>query len=168
MSTDRHSLTARRISVRLDAADPREAAALAALDQLQAAMPARVRAGLMRDALCRVILDLAAGGAVAVDQPSATMPARRVRAARAAVKAATVAKPVPVGGDPVPVEAAPGLVGGDPVPVEVSPGAVESEPEKAAPVAVVAVAVERVDPGEVDHDDENKPAGSTKPGGLMW
>ncbi|MDD2861077.1 MAG: hypothetical protein PHI71_08435 [Acidiphilium sp.] len=150
MSTDRHSLTARRISVRLDAADPREAAALAALDQLQAAMPARVRAGLMRDALCRVILDLAAGGAVAVDQPSATGPARRVRAGRAVVKTATVAKPVPVGGDPVPVEAAPGLA--------------ESDPGDAAPVVSVA---ERVDPVDVDHD-ENKPAGGTKPGGLMW
>jgi hypothetical protein len=150
MSTDRHSSTARRISVRLDLADPREAAALAALDQLQAAIPSRVRAGLMRDAMCRVILDLAAGGAVTVDQPAFTMLARRVRAARAVVKSATVAKPVPVGGDPVPVG--------------VSPGAVESEPENARPVVA---AVERVDPVQVDHD-ENKPAGGTKPGGLMW
>ncbi len=107
MSTGR-SPTARRVWIWLDAADPREAAALAALDHMQATMPVRVRAGLMRDAVCRAILDITAGGSVGVDQPARDEPVPTVVGSVETAKVEpTTVETVPVAVEPVPVAVAP-------------------------------------------------------------
>ncbi|MEE3501274.1 hypothetical protein [Acidiphilium acidophilum] len=147
MSTGR-SPTARRVWIWLDAADPREAAALVAFDRMQATMPGRVRAGLMRDAVCRAILDIVAGGPVGVDQPATARPVRAKRMmARTAVEAAGV--PVVKADQPARDESS------------------VNHPVETAKVEPVPVVIAPVEAG-VDPSGNNKPADGQKPGGLMW